>query len=664
MPHVSLAELLATAQGFVQAGRPALAASLYRDWLAQSPETALRHIVCFNYALVLSQLGDIGGAAAALQEAIRLQPDFLPPFLAFGTLHERLGSTAQALGCWAHVANGLAAITGDAIQYKATALKQSARVLEDAKRLGEAEEMLRRIIELGQPPRDVVQHWLSLRQRQCRWPVVASVGGLDRAALIAAMAPLTAANYADDPLLHLAAAAAHSRLDSGQPKTLPFPLAPRPLGLGQRRLRIGYLSSDLRNHAIGYLMADMLRHHDRSGFEIFVYYCGIAAEDGIKQRIRGQAEHWVSITELDDEAACRRMREDGIDILVDINGHTRSARTRLLSLRPAPAIVNWLGYAGSMGSAYHHYIIADPVIIPPGSEHYYSEKVLRLPCYQPTDPQRVVADRMPSRAAAGLPEDATVFCCFNGPQKITPFVFRRWMEILRQVPGSVLWLLKGAEEVDTRLKAMAAAEGIAPERLVFAPLADNPSHLARYPLADLFLDTTPYGAHTTASDALWMGVPVLTQPGRSFASRVCASLVTAAGMPELVMGSAADYVAAATLLGRDRARLAALREKLLAGRETALLFDPARLVQAMEGLFRSIAADLAADAVPVPELTNLETYLEIAGELGHELVEFTGLPDYEARYRTALAARHAFAPLPADARLWPGGATLPLGAAA
>ncbi|WP_149535313.1 O-linked N-acetylglucosamine transferase, SPINDLY family protein [Siccirubricoccus phaeus] len=664
MPHVSLAELLTTAQGFVQGGRPGLAASLYRDWLGQAPEAPLRHIVCFNYGLVLSQLGDVGAAAAAFQEAIRLKPDFLPPFLAFGSLHEKLGSAVQALGCWGHVANSLAAVTGDAIQYKATALKQSARLLEDSKRLGEAEAMLRGIIELGQPPRDVVQHWLSLRQRQCRWPVAEPVGALDRTALLAAMAPLTAANYADDPLLHLAAAAAHCRLDSGQPKTLPFPPAPRPSGLGQRRLRIGYLSSDLRNHAIGYLMADMLRHHDRGAFEIFAYYCGIAPEDGIKQRIRGQVEHWTSIAEMDDAAAFRRIREDGIDILVDINGHTRSARTRLLSLRPAPAIVNWLGYAGSMGSAFHHYIIADPVIIPSGSEHYYSEKVLRLPCYQPTDPQRVVAAQVPSREEAGLPEDATVFCCFNGPQKITPFLFRRWMEVLRQVPGSVLWLLKGAEEVDTRLKSLAAAEGIAPGRLVFAPLADNPSHLARYALADLFLDTTPYGAHTTASDSLWMGVPVLTQPGRSFASRVCASLVTAAGLPELVMGSAAEYLATAIALGRDRSLLAALRRKLLEGRGTALLFDPARLVRAMEGLFRSIAADLAADELPVPDLTNLETYLEIAGELDHEAVEFTGLADYAARYRAALAARHEFAPLPADSRLWPGAAAAALGAAA
>jgi predicted O-linked N-acetylglucosamine transferase (SPINDLY family) len=662
--HVSIADLLGTAQQFTHAGRPALAASLYRDWLTQNPDAPLRNAIFFNYGVVLSSIGDIAGAAAAFQEAIRSNPAFLPPYINLGSIQEQLGAPEQALTLWSHVTASLAGVTGEAIDYKVAALKQSALLLESRKRLAAAEDSLRQIIDLRQHQRDVIQHWISLRQRQCKWPLLHSVGGLGPRDLLRHMAPLTAASYADDPLLQLASAAAYCREDVGRPNR-PIPEAPPVAWRG--RLRIGYLSSDLRGHAIGYLMADMLRHHDRNAFEIFVYYCGIPQEDGIKQRICGQAEHWCSITELGDDAAFRRIRDDRIDILIDINGHTRSARTRLLAMRPAPAIVNWLGFAGSMGSAYHHYIIADSTIIPEDSELFYSEKVLRLPCYQPTDPHRLVADTTPTRGEAGLPDDAVVFCCFNGSQKITPFGFGRWMEILRQVPNSVLWLLKGAEEVDVQLRALATAEQIAPERLVFAPLLGNAEHLARYALADLFLDTAPYGAHTTASDALWMGVPVLALQGRCFASRVCASLVRAAGVPELICNSPKEYVARAVALGRDQPRLAAYRRQLLDSRSTSLLFDTPRLVREMEQLFRGIAADIAAGMVPIPDLTNLDTYLDIGACLDHESVEFSFLPEYAELYWRALTERHAFASLPRDQRLWRGSRApdaLPLSVAA
>jgi len=439
----------------------------------------------------------------------------------------------------------------------------------------------------------VVQHWISLRQRQATWPLFEPVGALDRPALLRRAAPLSLANYADDPVLQLAGAAAGCAAEIGVPAAFrtaaDFAEWKRPR---QRRLRIGYLSSDLRAHAIGYLMAEMFGLHDRGAFEVFAYYCGIPQEDATKQRIRASVEHWVDIASLDDETALRRLLDDRIDILVDINGHTRGARTALLARRPAPVIVNWLGYPGTMGSAFHHYIIADPIIVPPGQEYLYSEAVLRLPCYQPNDRQRVTADP-PGRDALGLPADATVFCSFNGTQKITPFVFDRWLVILHDVPGSVMWLLQGSEAVDVRLRERAAAAGVAPERLIFAPTLGNADHVARYAAADLFLDTSPYGAHTTASDALWMGLPVLTAPGRCFASRVCASLVRAAGLPELIV-SPDDYVVRAVALGRDRARLAGYRHRLLTSRETSLLFDTPGLVRALEGLFRRMWVEFLA----------------------------------------------------------------------
>ncbi|MDQ1077736.1 O-linked N-acetylglucosamine transferase [Pseudoroseomonas cervicalis] len=647
--------LFAAAQRRTEAGDVAGALALYQDYIAQHPQDPLLHAVRFNQGVLLQQLGDLAHAAQAFGEAIQRAPGFVPPYINLGSIHERLGSGESALAHWHQAAALLGAVTGEAVAWKAAALKQSARLLEDSKRLAEAEAALLAILQLQPQQRDVAQHWVALRQRQCRWPVLAGApGGHSPAALKALMAPLSLATYTDDPLLQLAGAWSNTRQEAGLPRHClaleDFDRAPR----AGRRLRIGYLSSDLRAHAIGFLMAEMFGLHDRDRYEIHAYYCGIPAEDAIKQRIRAQVEHWHDITPLDDDAALALMRGHGIDILIDINGHTRGGRAALLARRPAPAIVNWLGFPGSMGSPFHHYIIADEVIIPPGQEHLYTEAVLRLPCYQPNDRARIVAAAPPGRAEAGLPEKATVFCAFNGPQKITPFGFARWMRILHAVPDSVLWLLKASEEVDIRLRELAAAARIDPARLVFAPMAGNAEHLARYALADLFLDTAPYGAHTTASDALWMGVPVLTAPGRCFASRVCASLVRAAGLPELVCADGEAYVERAVALGRDRPALAALRERLLAARGTSLLFDTPLLVRSLEALFEQILQDIEQGRLPQPELTNLPVYLEIGAALDHESQEFGAGVEAETLYREALRERHRYSPLPADSRLWQG----------
>ena len=653
MANMGIAELIAGAQALSATGQDGLAAELYRDWAALNPDDPLLHAVEFNRGVLLAGIGDLAGAVEAFSAAIRRRPDFLPPYINLGAAYARMGATAPAFGQWSHVASSLAGLTGESATWKATALKQMAQALEGARQLAQAEETLRQVAELTPWQRDVAQHWLSLRQRQCQWPVVQPLAIHDRAAMLRRIAPLTMACLSDDPMMQLAVAHAQCREDHGWPAAFrtDADFAQRPPGA---RLRIGYLSSDLRDHAIGSLMAGMFGLHDRAAFEVFAYYCGVPQEDATKARIRDQVEHWRDIESLSDDAAEAMILADGIDILVDVNGHTRGARTRLLSRRPAPVIVNWLGYPGSMGSPYHHYIIADPHIIPEEAERYCSETVLRLPCYQPNDRARPRGEGFaPTRHAHGLPEDGTVFCSFNGTQKITPFVFARWMEILKGVPGSVLWLLKSCEEVEARLRAHAAAAGIAPERLVFAPIAGNREHLARYALADLFLDTLPYGAHTTASDALWMGVPVLTVPGRSFAARVCASLVHAAGLPEFVVDGPDAYVARAIALGRDRAAIAPFRARLIEGRDSALLFDTPRLVRELEALFRRMWSDFTEGRMRRPDLTNLDTCLELGAEMPHEELEASFDPAYGSRWRAVVARRHVFSPLPADSRFHP-----------
>jgi predicted O-linked N-acetylglucosamine transferase (SPINDLY family) len=341
-----------------------------------------------------------------------------------------------------------------------------------------------------------------------------------------------------------------------------------------------------------------------------------------------------------------------IDVLVDVNGYTKHARTKIFAYRPAPVIVNFCGYPGTVASPYHQYMIADEHIVPPENELYYTEKVLRIPCNQPVDRKRAVSPR-PTRASVGLPENAFVFASFNGMQKITAACFGRWMAILLATPGSVLWLLAGDDSVNERLKQIATQNGVAPERIIFAGKAQNPDHLARIGLADLFLDTFPYGAHSTAADAITQGLPVLTIEGKSFASRFCASIASAAGIPEMICSGPDDYVHKAVAFARNPASLAAVKGSLQRQRETCALRDMPALARRLEALFWQMQGDAERGETPVPDLRNLDVYYEIGAELAAAGIEFETDEAYRLRYREALARLDEHAPLWPDARLWP-----------
>jgi predicted O-linked N-acetylglucosamine transferase (SPINDLY family) len=471
--------------------------------------------------------------------------------------------------------------------------------------------------------------------------------------LMTDMSPLSLCAYSDDPILQLASASRHNKVSVGIP-TVNLQMEQRPANVvsDSGRRRIGYLSSDLRGHAIGYLMAELFELHDRSAFEVFVYYCGPQASDAMQARIKSSVEHWVDISRMNDDTAARRIAADGIDILIDVNGYTRDARTKVAAMRPAPIIVNWLGYPGTMASPYHHYIIADEWIIPKDHEIYFSERVLRLPCYQPNDRKRVTSPTPPSRQQAGLPDDAFVYCCFNGVQKLTRFTFERWMSILERVPNSVLWLLDGTDVVNKHLAATAERHGIAPERLVFASKMGHSDHLARYSLADLFLDTVPYGAHTTASDALWAGVPILTLSGRSFASRVCGSLARSAGLAELVCNTPEEYVERAVALANDRPKIQQYKQHLAATRDSCVLFKTDDLVQHLEALYRQMYEEFQQGMLPSPDLRNLDVYHDVGLEEDHDALEVMTVKNYLEWYNAKLARRHALWPISADSRLW------------
>jgi predicted O-linked N-acetylglucosamine transferase (SPINDLY family) len=651
--ELGVPDLIRAVEVLKQGGQAQAVNTLYAGWIDQHADHPLLYAVLFNYAVALSDAEQLESARQCLERAIGLNADFMPAYINLGRIHERQGHVGLALTQWSSALTRMSAVTGAAVSHKTTALNQSARALEAADQDPAAEQMLQHSLELDSTQREAVQHLVALRQRQCEWPAVLPSERVSLATLIAGLSPLSAAALSDDPLLQLAIAAHYNQADVGDPNDPEpaRPSEPRRATIASGTLRVGYLSSDLREHAVGYLMTEVLGLHDRRKVEVFAYYCGPEAKDPLHRHFQATADHFTSIANMDDRSAARRIADDQIQILVDLNGYTRDARLKVVAQRPAPVIVNWLGFPGTMASPYHHYLIADEFIVPESHELYYSEKVLRLPCYQPNLRARSVAPHAPSRAEVGLPEGVTVFCCFNGVHKIHRFTFERWLAILARVPGSVLWLLGSNEATNARLQAYAAARGVAPERLVFAQKLANPFHLARYVLADLFLDTAPYGAHTTASDALWSGVPVLTLSGRSFASRVCGSLVRAAGIPELICQSAEEFVECAVRYGSDRASLQPLRERLRTGRDTCTLFDMASLVRRLESLYSEMWRAQQAGTLPRPDLKNLSVYLEVGSSEAPDAVEVQTLRDYHGYWLEKLARRHRHRPIEVDARL-------------
>jgi predicted O-linked N-acetylglucosamine transferase (SPINDLY family) len=369
------------------------------------------------------------------------------------------------------------------------------------------------------------------------------------------------------------------------------PAAP-PLWRGERyghdRIRVAYLSADFHNHATAHLMAGLFEQHDRKTFE--VYGISFGPDDGspMRQRLRDGIEHFVDMRQSSDAEIAAFLRKNEIDIAVDLKGYTEGARG-VLAYRAAPVQVNYLGFPGTMGAEYVDYIIADPILIPDTETVDYTEKVVWLPdTYQCNDDKRPIASAIPTRKDCGLPDQAFVFCSFNANYKILPEVFEIWMRLLRSVPDSVLWLFKSNDAATRNLRLEAERRGVTSERLIFAEHCALPEHLARQKRADLFLDTLPYGAHTTASDALWAGLPVVTCLGTSFAGRVAASLLYAIGMPDLVADDWEHYEARAFSLASDPAMLADVKQRLAANRDTTALFDTRRFCRKLEDAFTTM----------------------------------------------------------------------------
>jgi predicted O-linked N-acetylglucosamine transferase (SPINDLY family) len=377
-----------------------------------------------------------------------------------------------------------------------------------------------------------------------------------------------------------AAAQVFAQCTYGQITPLPA-AAPR---RASARIRLGYLSSDFHEHATAYLVSQIFEQHDRARFEVNAYSYGVDDASRARRRIEQGVDRFVEAREMSDRALAERIRDDGIDVLLDLKGYTLGARNGVMALRASPIQVNYLGFPGTLGAPFYDYIVGDPIITPLAHASDYSEKIAQMPaCYQPNDRSRAIGPR-PMRSACGLPEHGFVFCSFNGPYKITSEMFDLWCRLLHRIERSVLWLYEASAQARRNLTSEAQRRGIAGSRLIWAVPIHQTQHLARLQLADLVLDTRPVCAHTTASDALWAGVPLITCPGETFVSRVAASVLQAAQMPELIAPDLAQYESMALALAQDPSRLGVLKQKLAQTRERCALFDSVRYTRDLETL--------------------------------------------------------------------------------
>ncbi|MEM8714281.1 MAG: tetratricopeptide repeat protein, partial [Cyanobacteria bacterium P01_G01_bin.4] len=533
-----------------------------------------------NLGVALQELGQYELAMQHYRTALELQPDNPHALNNLGNTLQTQGQLTEAIAYYRQAI----ALQPDYPQ----ALNNLAIVLQAQGKLEEALEQYRQVITLQPDFSGALVPYFFCRRSVCDWSGLEA----DEAKVIAAAgsttwdaSPWKLLAIADRPDLQLAAARSYcrNRLMTSTP----------PIWQGEcyqhDKIRLAYLSADFHDHATAYLMAELFERHDRDQFDLTAISFGPDSTSAMRQRLVNAFDRFIDVRQLSDLDAARQLRKLEIDIAVDLKGYTRDARTQILAHRPAPIQVNYLGHPGSMGAEFMDYILVDPFIVPPDQQPHFSEQLVHLPdCYQVNDGTRAIADETPTRSECGLPETGFVFCSFNNSYKLEPTCFSIWMRLLNAVPDSVLWLLKSNAWVEANLRREATARGVNPKRLVFADKVPLPQHLARHRLADLFLDSWPCCAHTTASDALWVGLPVLTYAGQSFASRVAGSLLHAMGLPELVTHTWDDYESLALQLATHPQQLQQLRDRLEQNRETSPLFNCDRFCNHLESAYETM----------------------------------------------------------------------------
>ena len=539
--------------------------------------------------VVLQQLKRYEEALGSYDRALAIKPEYAEALSNRGAVLRELERYEEALGSY----DRALAIKPE----NAEALNNRGLVLQDLMRYEEAVEDWHRALTIKPDFAEAHISCIHGRQHLCEWSGLGrEVEALREWVVRKNSGKITPFSFLALPGTqageHLLCARQHAEDRYGRILSRP-PLHERtkPQAI-RKKLRIGYLSADFREHPVSYLLAEVIELHDRNRFEMFGYSYGPDDASSMRRRLQAGLDTFRDIAPLSDAAASRLIFEDRIDILVDLTGYTGNARTAILALRPAPVQVSWLGYPGTLGHPrLADYLIGDSITTPLEHAQHYSETLALMPnCYQPNDRQRKIG-RRPTRSEAGLPSKGFVFCCLNQAYKITPTMFDLWCRLLQLVPGSLLWLLQPNAVAQANLRREAIERGIAADRLVFAPRQPLPDHLARFRLADLALDTYPYTSHTTASDALWAGVPLVTMIGETFASRVAASILQSAGSPELVARDPDSYFELVLELATRPERLREVRKKLSANRNSCPLFDSERFTRNLERLYERVWSD-------------------------------------------------------------------------
>src|SRR5215470_15919552 len=574
--HYHLGEVLAGLDQIEQAEEQ------LRLAVAAEPNVAASHN---ELGRVLMRRGALRDAEASFRRAIML--DRTLPF-SHANLALALGPQGRAGEAAAAAREALAAIGGIetvVCEDNLSLLDLIASALDDAGDTEDALKLFKATTAFKSEPRRAIWAIYTAR-RACDWefaarlePLACTIGALDEA--VDESAPWR--------LLFLADASASQQLAAAQRSAqritdaLPHSASAHAARADKReRIRIAYFSGDFYSHPVPHLMVGVIEQHDRARFDVVGYDFSPPAADNYRRRFEAAFDRLVPISGMSDPDVAELVAGDEIDVLIDLAGWTKRARPAVLAARSAPVQVQWLGFPGTLGAPWIDYIVADRVLIRPQDEPHFSEKIIRLPhTYQANDDKRFAAETQ-SRSSYGLPQDAIVFCSFNGAFKLTPEVFDCWLRLLQAVDRSVLWLLQPEDIAARALVAKAVSRGIDPARLIFAPMVKPAEHLARLACADLALDCFPYGSHTTASDTLWAGVPLIALAGDTFASRVSASLLTAAGLPELITSSLADCYNLALRLANDREALAGLRARLQSVRTSGPLFNTAQFTRNLE----------------------------------------------------------------------------------
>lgn len=541
-----------------------------------APDNWLSHS---NRGNILKDLNRLNDALKSYERAIALRPDYAEAYNNKGNALYELGEFRHSIDAY-DKAISLRPNYADAFHGRGNALK----------RLGNPEEALKSY-ELAVKSDPTAGYMLSsnvtIKMQLCQWSgIVEQIAKLYELGLQSTkkIHPFHLLPICDDPnlLFELTRQFMH---DNYPPLS---DLGPIDESFPHNKIRIGYFSPDLRNHAVSFLIAGMLEAHDKSKFELFAFSMGRNKDDEMRERLRPNFKEFIDISEKSDIEVAQLSRDLGIDIAVDLGGLTQDARPGIFSYRAAPIQIGYLGYLGTMGVSYMDYIIADRIIIPNELQSSYKEKIIYLPSYQANDPKRHIADKVFTREDFGLPSSGFVYCCFNNNFKITPSILDSWAFIINSVDNSVIFLHAENPSIKKNLMAEFLLRGIQQERVIFAERLPRDEYLARYRLADLFLDTSPYNAGTTASDALWAGLPLLTFSGKTFSSRMGASLLTAMGLPELIAASQQEYESIAIDLGQNPSRLQEIKNKLAERRSTAPLFNNVAFTHSLESAYEKI----------------------------------------------------------------------------